>query len=812
MTDFEQLGVFYLGREYDLAAGRAKPDLLLYDSTDLTTHAVCVGMTGSGKTGLCLALLEEAAIDGVPAIAIDPKGDLGNLLLAFPELRPEDFRPWIDQSAAARKGQSPDEFAASTADLWRKGLADWGQDGERIRRFREAVDVAIYTPGSTAGLPITVLRSFAVPPREVREDSEAFGEQVSSTTSGVLALLGNDADPLTSREHILLANILMHAWQQGRSLDIPLLIQLVQAPPFDRVGMIELEHFFPAGDRLALAMRINSLLASPGFASWLEGEPLDVKRLLYTSEGRPRISILSIAHLSDSERMFFVTILLGEVLAWMRRQPGTSSLRALLYMDEVFGFFPPTANPPAKRPMLTLLKQARAYGLGCLLATQNPVDLDYKGLSNAGTWFIGRLQTERDKLRVMEGLEGASAAAGAAFDRQAMEATLAGLSSRVFLMNNVHEDAPVVFQSRWALSYLSGPLTRSQIETLMAPREAASSEEAVKPPPSTALPSFDEPIGTSARPPVPPEVTELFAACKVPLQPGDRLVYRPGLFGTARLHFVRASYGVDMWKTMTAIDAVHKGELPEPLWDAALVFADPPEMAEGPDSAAAYATLPSELQRVGSYKSIEKKLVDYLYRTQAVSVRKCTSPKLYSHPDEPEDDFRIRIMQAAREQRDQAVEKLRSAHAARLAAVREQVRKAQERVDRENAQYRQRQVDTAVSFGQSLLGALLGRKLASRTNVSRASTAARSVTRAARERGDVGRAEDALATAQAKLADEEKSFAAEIESLQQSYAPEALEIEELAVKPRKSDVAVEQLALIWLPWRIDDRQTAHVAW
>src|SRR5690606_12942136 len=215
-----------------------------------------------------------------------------------------------------------------------------------------------------------------------------------------------------------------------------------------RVGVVDLDTFFPAKDRLALGMKLNNLLASPSFASWLAGEPLDVQRLLYTADGKPRLSILSIAHLSESERMFFVTILLNEVVAWMRTQPGTGSLRAIVYMDEVFGYFPPTANPPSKRPMLTLMKQARAYGVGCVLATQNPVDLDYKGLSNAGTWFLGRLQTERDKLRVLEGLEGASAAAGASFNRQQMEALLASLGNRVFLMNNVHEDQPVLFQDR----------------------------------------------------------------------------------------------------------------------------------------------------------------------------------------------------------------------------------------------------------------------------------------------------------------------------------------------------------------------------
>ncbi len=473
MQDFEKLGLFYLGKAYDVAQREVTSKLVLYESKDLTTHAVCVGMTGSGKTGLGIGLLEEAAIDGIPVIAIDPKGDLGNLLLTFPELRSEDFLPWVDPDEASRQGLTPEEFAAKSAEQWREGLAAWGEDGARIARFRDAVDLAIYTPGSSAGLPLTVLRSFAAPPPGLAGQAEAYRERVASAVSGLLALLGIDADPISSREHILLSNILDHAWRSGHDLDMSGVIHAVQGPPFQRVGVLDLETFFPAKERFALAMKLNNLLASPGFAAWMEGEPMDVGGLFSTREGKPRLSIISIAHLSDNERMFFVTILLNEVVAWARSQPGTSSLRAVLYMDEIFGYFPSTSNPPSKVPMLTLLKQARAFGLGVVLATQNPVDLDYKGLSNCGTWFLGRLQTQRDKDRMLEGLEGASTATGHAFDRAEMDKTLSGLGRRVFVMNNVHDERPVVFQTRWTLSYLRGPLTREQIQTLMTARKQA---------------------------------------------------------------------------------------------------------------------------------------------------------------------------------------------------------------------------------------------------------------------------------------------------------------------------------------------------
>jgi hypothetical protein len=464
MLDFEKLGSFYLGKRYDAAADKLTDDLVLYDAKDLTTHAVIIGMTGSGKTGLGIGILEEAALDRVPVIAIDPKGDMGNLMLTFPKLAADDFRPWVNPRAASDKGQTTDEYAASQAALWKKGLGEWGQTGKRIAHLRSTVDLAIYTPGSNAGLPVSVLRSFAAPDTSLLDDVDLYRERVQATATSILALLGIDADPVTSREHILISRLLDHAWQEGRDLDIATMIAAIQDPPFTQIGVMGLDSFFPAKDRFALAMQLNNLLAAPGFEAWMQGEPLSAKSLLYTAEGKPRLSVMSIAHLDDASRMFFVSMLLSEIIAWMRSQPGTSSLRAILYMDEIFGFMPPVANPPSKALFLTLLKQARAYGLGLVLATQNPVDLDYKGLSNTGTWFIGRLQTARDKARVMEGLEGASEGD---FDKQAMERTLAGLGKRRFLLHNVHEDAAVVFGTRWVMSYLAGPLTRDHIRLLM---------------------------------------------------------------------------------------------------------------------------------------------------------------------------------------------------------------------------------------------------------------------------------------------------------------------------------------------------------
>ncbi|HZH49948.1 MAG TPA: DUF87 domain-containing protein, partial [Nitrospira sp.] len=523
--DFEKLGVFYLGRPYDLAAKQAKPGWLLYDSKDLVTHAVCVGMTGSGKTGLCLSLLEEAAIDNIPAIIIDPKGDLGNLLLTFPSLKGEDFQPWINEDDARKKGLSSADYAKAQAELWTKGLADWQQDGSRIQRLRDAADFAIYTPGSNAGLPVSILKSFDAPAADVLGDAELLRERIGTTVTGLLGLLGVEADPIQSREHILLSTILDQVWKKEEALDLAALIQAIQSPPVSKIGVMDVDSFFPSKDRFALAMKLNNLLAAPGFQAWLEGEALDVQQLLYASTGKPRLAIFSIAHLNDAERMFFVTLLLSQMVGWMRAQSGTTSLRAILYMDEIFGYLPPVANPPSKLPLMTLLKQARAFGLGVVLATQNPVDLDYKGLANTGTWFIGRLQTERDKARVLEGLEGASASAGKKFDKGRMEQTLAGLGSRIFLMNNVHEDEPVVFESRWCLSYLRGPLTRTQIKTLMDPQRAAHTSMA----PTSSAAKPEKSVKGGARPMLPPDVPQYFVPIRGTKPAGSELVYAPML-------------------------------------------------------------------------------------------------------------------------------------------------------------------------------------------------------------------------------------------------------------------------------------------
>ncbi|MBX3444864.1 MAG: ATP-binding protein [Planctomyces sp.] len=803
--DYEKLGVFYLGRGYDLDAGAADGDLILYDSKDLTTHGVIVGMTGSGKTGLGVTLLEEAAIDGIPAIVIDPKGDLGNLLLTFPDLRPEDFQPWVDREEALRRGRTEEEFAADLAEAWRNGLAEWQQDAERIQRLRAAADFAIYTPGSEAGLPLSVLRSFAAPGEEVLCSGDALRERVSAAVSGLLALLGINADPLRSREHILLSNILDRAWRERRDLDLPALIREIQSPPFKTIGVMDLEAMFPASDRMQLAMTVNSVLAAPSFAAWTHGDPLDVRRLLYTSEGKPRIAVLSIAHLSENERMFFVTLLLNEIIAWMRAQPGTSSLRALVYMDEVFGYMPPTANPPTKLPLLTLIKQARAYGVGLVLATQNPVDLDYKALSNAGTWWLGRLQTERDKARVLDGLEGASSAAGQNFDRQRTERILSGLGKRVFLMNNVHEDQPVVFQTRWALSYLRGPMTRDQISGLMESRKPAPIEAPAFPtaaPETEPTPLGDLPDLAREAPVLPPEIRPAYVAV-ASTTPGDvELVYRPAVLGRGRLHYVDARSKTDCWRSFLLFREID-GQAPDNLWQDA-DSADPAELTldRQPVPEARFAQLPVELMRPRTYSVWERTLKSHLYESARLSLLAAPSLKQFSRPGEAEGDFRARLAHLLHEQRDLEIEKLRGKHVARVRSLQDRLQRAQHRVQAEQAQASQAKVSVLASLGSTVFGAVFGRKIASSTNVGKAATSIRAAGRASQQQADVVRAEERVESVRDEIADLDRTLEAEVDRIRETLSPERLELQPLEIRARKSDISVEQVTLCWLPYTI----------
>jgi hypothetical protein len=772
---YEQLGLFYLGKRYDLAARARLPEPVLYDSRDLLTHAVCVGMTGSGKTGLGIGIIEEAALDGIPVLAIDPKGDLANLLLTFPTLTPAEFRPWVDAAAAHAAGLTPDAFAGREAAAWRDGLTEWDQDAQRITRLQQSAEVRVFTPGSRAATPLAVLRTL-VPAADADDEEIAAG--VSATVDSLLRLAGISELTPHSPEHVLLSTMIRTSAASGQPVDLPWLVQNVQKPAFDRIGVLDLETFFPARERQALALRLNGVLAAPGFDVWLSGEPLDMGRLLYTPEGKPRVAIVSIAHLDDAQRMLAVSLILNEALAWTRRQSGTAALRALIYMDEIAGYLPPTASPPSKPPLLTLMKQARAFGVGVMLATQNPVDLDYKGLSNAGTWFLGKLQTERDKARVLDGLEGA---APGTFDRASLDRMLSALGKRVFLLHNVHEPAPVVFETRWTLSYLRGPMTRDELRRLTAAHDPALAHDK---PPASSKPA-------SPRPVLPAGIREFFL-------PGTASEYDPALYGAARMTYTDAKRAIDVTLDINVIVPFGNGAIPV-RWDEAIdADVTPEELRNIPASPGApFGAPPAAALDPRSYPAWERDLADWLLRSRPLQLFSAPSVKMASTPGESERDFRIRVQLAHHERRDEAVERLREKYATRIARLTDRIAKAEAAAARERQQVDQQKVQTAVSIGAAVVGALMGRKAVSLSTLGRATTAARGVGRSAKEADDVVRADARVADLQSELAELQAALEADIAAVAVDASAEALET--VAIKPKRGGVNIRLVALAWRP-------------
>ena len=781
LPPYEQLGAFYLGRRFDLTSGTRLPEPVLYDSKDLVTHAVCIGMTGSGKTGLGITVIEEAALDNIPVLAIDPKGDLSNLLLTFPALAPADFAPWVDERQAQAQQLTRDAAAEQIAGQWQKGLAEWDQDGARIERLRASVDVRVYTPGSRTGTPLSVLKSLRVG----ADDPEDAAARTATVAASLLSLAGiTDAGP-HSREHAFVAALLT---QGDTGIDLQRLVEQILRPPFDRIGVMDLETFYPAKERQELAMRFNSVLATPGFDVWMAGDPPDVGTMLFTPQGKPRIAIVSVAHLDEAQRMMAVSLVLNAALEWTRRQSGTPSLRALLYMDEVFGYLPPVANPPSKLPLLTLLKQARAAGVGVMLATQNPVDLDYKALSNTGTWFLGKLQTERDKARVLDGLEGVSSS----WTREQLDQTLSALRSRVFLMHNVHEKEPVTYETRWTLSYLRGPLTRDELRRAIgAPPPAAS--------PASAAVGADLQVGPSTahqdRPVLPVGIDEYFMPARADLKVGP---YEPALYGSALVHYVDSRRGIDVSAVVHAVTPIADGAVAVD-WDAASLTDVPPDaLSRTPVGVSArFGVLPAAARNPKSYTGWTDDFEQWIVRAKPMQLFSAPAYKLSSNPGETEAGFTARVQQATRERRDDAVEKLRAKYAPKVARAAEKVRRSEDSVAREQQQASQQKMQTAVSFGATLLGALLGRKAASMSTLGRATTAARGVGRASKEAGDVAQAEQRQREAEDDLKALEAKLEREVQALQNN-APDAT-IETTEIKAKKTGVEVRLMTLVWKP-------------
>ena len=796
METYEKMGLFYLGKEYDPSQGKRREDMLLLKSKDLLTHGVCVGMTGSGKTGLCIDIIEEAAIDGVSAILIDMKGDIANLMLTFADLGADSFLPYIDRAAAEAAGMTVEEFAAKEAKKWRDGLAEWDQDGERIRRLRETVELALFTPKSNKAEPLSLLKSMSCPDKELFKEREIVRERIHATVSGLLSLLGIAADPFQSKPYILLAKIVESTWYKGEDLDLAGMIKAIQRPDFSAIGTFTLEDFYPKNERIKLAMQFNNLLASFDYESWMTGTPLDINTLLYTPQGKPKVSIIYLAHLDHKDKSFFLTMLLSELLGYLRLQKGSQVLKALLYIDELYGLFPPVENPPTKRPLMLLLKQARAYGLGVLLSTQNPKDLDYRGLANIGTWFIGKLHTQRDRDHISNVLEGMGQ--GGAIGGQKTQDVIAQLKSRLFLLYSVHRSAPVIFESRWALSYLKGPLTLAQIAGLHGQRPAAP---AVGPTPAEPKPVEAEPELPS-RPVLPAGIAEYFLEIDQaePLQ--AEVQYAPTTLFHAKVYVVdkktgvsheeTLSYGLDMDSLVPFANLKAMRKLP--------VAAD--RLSRDFDEHAGFSPLPAEARKKSTYNDWERLFKNWLYHNYRLKLYAYPELDMVSEPEEELQAFNIRAYQHFLQERDTHVGELTEKYQRRLERLNDTILRAQQRLEKEKAQATSHKISTAISFGSTIFSALLGRKKVSTSTLGRAATTMKSYSRISKEKTDVEAAKEKLERAQEKLKHMEDKFNKEKEALLARLNPSDKQPKTMTLKPRKTDIMVLLCALLWAPYYV----------
>ena len=798
---------YFLGKVFDPKSKSLTEDPVLLDPSNLTTHCVVTGMTGSGKTGLCIGLLEEAALHNTPAIIIDPKGDLTNLVLHFPNQQPSDFEPWIDPEVARQEGKTVAQMGEETAARWKKGLADWGIGAEQLQELAEAAEYAIYSPGSTSGFPVNILSSFEVPSLSWDDNAEVLRERISTTVTAILGLVGiSNIDPLRSREHILLSNLIENAWVNGNSLSLTDLILQVQNPPLDRLGAFPMDSFFPERDRFDLALLLNNFLASPSFQVWQQGQPLDIQQLLYAKDGRPRHSIFYIAHLSENERMFFVTLLFAAVESWMRGQRGTGNLRAILYFDEIMGYLPPVANPPSKTVMLRMLKQARAFGVGLLLATQNPVDVDYKALSNAGTWMIGRLQTEQDKNRLLDGLT----SAGGTTDIGTLDKLISGLGKRVFLLHSVYKSAPVLFNTRWAMNYLAGPMTRDQLPAAnaLAGASATYKDSAVEESKSAGKPaaSIRDTSGLSnSRPAIPGDIAEYFypnnldiseAAANAGLSGvgSEGLVYRPGIIAQAEVRYLSRQYNLEhTGKTSAILEDPGSGLI---LWENILTAEfDKQHLDVQPLSKTLYHPVPSWLADPKKVDAIKKDFLDWIYRSGGLKIFTHPKLKLFGESGMSEADFRAKSKKAVEDTVNAEIAKAVSSFDTKIAAMQRKIESQELDVKAAESSVKQRRLETLATGGSAVIGMLSGRKRSITSTLSKNRMASTAKDRLEAE-------ETMLKQYMAQLEDLKKSKLEVENEVREKWEGIADEISEVTIKPTKSDIFSDIFAVAWLPYYI----------
>jgi hypothetical protein len=802
---------FYLGRVYDPKQKKATTEALLYEPADLTTHAVVTGMTGSGKTGLCVGLLEEAALQGIPAVVIDPKGDLTNLLLHFPDLLPEDFEPWIDPEAARRKGKSLSETAEDTANMWRNGLESWGLGPDDLLALKESVGFTVYTPGSTAGTAVNIMSSFEAPEIPWEKNSEILREKITSTVTALLGLVGfKDIDPLRSREHILLANLLETAWSDGRSFNLTELILQTQDPPFERLGAFPLDNFFPPKDRMDLAMVLNNFLAAPSFQSWMVGETLDIAKMMYSPDGSPRHSIFYLAHLPENERMFFVTLLYASIETWMRAQRGTSGLRSLVYFDEIVGYIPATSNPPSKPVMLRMLKQARAFGVGLVLATQNPIDIDYKALSNAGTWFVGRLQTERDKDRLMDGLR----SAGGTIDIKEIDKLISGLGKRVFLYHSVHNSQPQIFQTRWVLNYLAGPITRSQIPLLKQLEGGDTGTNMSQPVADVAVPApgkkrTEDDITseyTSIQPAVPDGVKEFYLPMDLSFSEAVReerlidgaqgeqagVIYRPSMFIQAEVRYLSRKYELEHSRKISVMVTDIESSLVD--WEE---FAVPEKnirhLDDNPQRGSKFGTIPDWLSDTREIKALKTDFLDWVYRNGKIIIRANEGLKIYAGPDVGEEEFQKDCEKEAQEKLEDEKEKLEASFDKKLDKIEQKILRQESEVEQQEDELGQRKLQELGTHGEMVLSLFTKRKRSISSSLTK-----RRMTKNAKAELEQEMLELEILEKQVKDLNEDEAEA--LQELSEKWEEVLADVSEIPITPFKKDILLEVYGVGWVPY------------
>ncbi len=762
---YEKLDLFYLGKDLDRITMKPTDVLTLIKNKAFTTHAAIIGMTGSGKTGLGVGLIEEASLDNIPSIIIDPKGDMGNLCLIDSEFDPASFAPWVKDEAISKQ-RDPLDYAKEIAASWKEGIKSFGQDKDRAAKF-QAVAKTIYTPGSSAGVSVNVMSSLDAPPIEISGDNDLFSMYLKTTVFSLLALLDIEADPVNSKEYILLSQIVSDSWMSNQNIGIETLISSIINPSFDKIGVLRLDDYYPADARFALASKFNALIASPHFQAWMQGEVLDIQKLLYDENGKAKVAIFNISHLNDSERMFFVSLLLNRYTAWMRLQSGTEILKTIFYMDEIFGFFPPSKNPPSKEPMLLLLKQARAFGIGMILSTQNPVDLDYKGLANIGTWFIGRLQTTQDIDKIIDGLSGQI---GASFNKDEIRSIISNLPKRSFFLKSIHLDDIRLFGTRWALSYLKGPLKREEIMSLMDSQKTTPVKQK---PIDTVMHTTIEPLDESI-----PQYFEQGIES-----------FKPTIGAKASIYYYQQTKGIDEKKEFFV-------NLPLDEKDSHLDWSniskdnvDFSRFSTQTPSSASFASLPEIIKSDKGLKKTTASLIDWLYQNENMEILACKSLKLESKPNESRADFIVRVNDAIRVKKDEAISKLTAQFKVKEKSLSDKLNRANEQIEKEK-------IDSSgsiVSTGIAVLGALFSGS----SSASKIGKVVSHGSKLFKDSSDVNRAKEKAELIQNEIKELEEELEKRADEIASLFVIENYEIESINIKPRKSDIDIILCAVVW---------------